>query len=178
MTIASVAVDDPIEAATANQLIANVNGSPGRAIFTANGLWSVPDGVHKFKVTLCGGGAGGHPDTSGGGGEDSYIIPGDPGNDSQMISALYSGVDVGTSYTVTIGAGGATADASGGTTSLGSILSSTGATSSSKGTATVTGGTQSMYRDHFVLNSSGVPYGSGGAGGGGAGAQGIVIIEW
>ena len=56
MTIASVAADEPVQASTTNQLIANVNASPGIAIFTANGTFSVPNGVHKFMVTLCGGG--------------------------------------------------------------------------------------------------------------------------
>ena len=56
MTIATVAADDPVTASAINQLIANVNASPGVAIITSNTTWAVPNGVHKFRVSICGGG--------------------------------------------------------------------------------------------------------------------------
>lgn len=187
MTIASVAVDDPVEAATANQLIDNVNASPGRAIFTSNGTWSVPSGVHKFKVTLCGGGGHGEGFVTVGGGEDSYIVAGANGGDAPMVSSLFSGVELGTSYVITIGAAGAYGG-TGGTTSFGTALTSTGGGSASgttaggRGSTTVSGGSTRLYHDNGILtNSAGAAYGSGGVGTTGsavAGMQGIVVVEW
>jgi len=179
MTISSVAVDDPVEAPTVNQLIDNVNASPGRAILTSNGNWSVPSGVHKFKVTLCGGGSGAQPDQVGGGGEDSYIIPGLPGTSSHMISACFAGIDVGTTYVVTVGAAGAASQGTGGTTSFGTSLVSPGAAYGNKGSVSSGGGAaQLLYYDHVYLSSAGWRYGDGGAGSGAAGRAGICVIEW
>lgn len=176
MTIPSVAVDDPVEAVTANALISHVNTSPGRRSFTSNNVWAVPAGVHKFRVYLAAGGSGGYPDTVGGGGE---TIPGTPGKSAHLASADFAGVDIGTSFAITIGAGGASSGGTGGTTSFGATFSATGATDASKGTVTFPGASVSnMYHgnDRYV-NSSGIGYGSGG-GVGAAGAQGIVVIEW
>lgn len=50
MTLSTVAVDDPILASREQQIIANINASPGRQVFTSNGTFSVPNGIHKFRV--------------------------------------------------------------------------------------------------------------------------------
>lgn len=190
MTIASVTVDEAVQAATMNQLIANVNASPGRAIFTSNGNWSVPDGVHKFKVTLCGGGSGGWAGYTLVVGEDIQVVSGDPGKSSHMISACFAGIDVGSSYVITIGAGGAGGASSGahgsqgGDTSFGTALVSPGAAYNSKGSVTSGGGAaQLLYYDHVFAKSSGDRYGDGGLGGvgdtaGSTGQPGICVIEW
>lgn len=179
MTLSTVAVDDPILASREQQIIAHVNASPGRAIFTSNGTFSVPNGVHKFRVYLAAGGAGGHPDTMGGAGEDSYIIFGAAGNSSHLSSAEFVGVDIGTSFAVTIGAGGVGPDSTGGTTSFGSTYSATGATSGDKGTVTFPSSPNAMYHSNgLYMSSGGWQYGQGGAGGGNNGYQGIVVVEW
>lgn len=180
MTLNAVAVDDPVLASQHNQVFSHVNASPGRQIFTSNGTFSVPEGIHKFRVYLAPGGAGGHPDTTGGGGEDSYVIPGEDGQSSHLVSAEFSGVDIGTSFAVTIGAGGSFPEGTGGTTSFGSTFSCTGATSGgSKGTVTLPSSPNAMYHmNGLYMSSGGWSYGQGGAGGSGAGRQGIVVVEW
>ncbi len=178
MTLETVAVDDPVLASTMQQVIANVNGSPGRAIYTSNGTWSVPNGVHKFKVTLCGGGGANGPDGTSGSGEDSYVVPGGAGGTSPLISAVVAGVDLGTTFAITIGAVGATVGAGGGTTSFGTLMSCTGGgggggpgSPGASGVATFPAGAPSVYHSNLLyVSSSGVPYGQGG--------PGIVVIEW
>lgn len=172
MTIDAVAVDDPVQASTMNQLILGANGSPGRAVIVANGTWSVPDGVHKFKVTVGSGGHGGASDTYGGSGEDSYLIPGAPGANGKIGSSCVAGVEPGTSYSITIGAGGG-ADTAGGTTSFGTLMSA-----SSSAVSFAAGSTSNAYHPPMLCNSGGTLYSGGGAGSGGTGAQGFVMIEW
>lgn len=173
MTIDAVAVDDPVQASTMNQLILGANGSPGRAIIVANGTWSVPDGVHKFKVTLGAGGTGGSFDTMGGGGEDSYIIPGSAGPAGLMASSCVAGVEPGTSYSITIGSGGAAGSGAGGTTSFGTLMSV-----SASAASFAAGSTSNAYHAYPpIANSAGTPYSGGGAANG-AGHQGFVLIEW
>lgn len=202
MTLSTVAADDPIEASLANQLIANVNGSPGVAFFTADGSWAVPAGVHKFKVTVVGGGGAAGGFGSAGGGEDIYSTPGGPGGDSLARSVWVSGAEIGTTYVITIGAGG-TSGGSGGTTSFGSLLTvngggeggsdslyprefgskgSTGSTAggSLAGSAVLTGNKRLPLYDTV----SNIPrhYGEGGPATMSslqlAGAPGLVMIEW
>lgn len=185
MTITAVAADEPVQAATINELISNVNASPGRAIFTSNGNWSVPVGVHKFKVTLCGGGSGAQADYTVVNGEDVQVFPGAGGLSSHVIGACFAGIEIGTTYVITIGAGGAggVSDGSwgsaGGSTSFGTALVSPGATYNSKGSITSGGGAaQLLYYDHIFLKNTGAKYGDGGSGSGAAGQQGICVIEW
>ena len=179
MTLSTVAVGDPILASREQQIIAHVNASPGRQIFTSNGTFSVPNGVHKFRVYLAAGGAGGYPDSAGGGGEESHVIPGIAGNSAHLSSAEFVGVDIGTSFAITIGAGGVGVGAAGGTTSFGSTYSATGATSGSKGTVTFPSSPNAMYHTNgLYMNSGGWAYGQGGSGGSVNGYQGIVVVEW
>ena len=181
MTILSVAVNDPVDAPKTNQLIDHVNASPGRAIFTSNGVWAVPSGVHKFRVYLAAGGGGAEPDTTGGGGDTFFTIPGGPGFDAHLASCDFAGVDIGTSFAITIGAGGGISGGTGGSTSFGASFSATGAVGyTNKGTVTFPSGALApMYHSVMrYLNSSGQGYGQGGAGSGAAGRPGIVVIEW
>lgn len=122
MPISNVSVGQPITDTLTNQLIDHVNGTNGRAMFVSNGNWRVPAGVHKFKVTLCGGGGRGQNSNSSG----ENLIAGGEGGDSPMISAVLSGYDTGTTFVITIGAGGTNAVPLGGTTSFGAVMSSSG----------------------------------------------------
>src|SRR5574337_433503 len=131
--IESVAVDNPVLASTMNQVIDNVNSSPGRAVFTANGSWTVPSGVHKFKVTMCGGGGRGGEGYSYFGGESGGggTWNGGPGGDSPMISAVIAGQAVGATFAVTVGAAGHGAlgsppNTAAGSSSFGSLMSVAG----------------------------------------------------
>lgn len=196
MTIATVAADDPVAASAINQLIANVNGSPGVAIITANTTWAVPNGVHKFRVTLCGGGGGLGPDGIGGSGEDVYSIPGGLGGDSITRRIWVAGADLGTSYSITIGAGGA-AEAAGGATSFGTLLTVAGGGAGPTGTAATpkpkgsvgNPSSGSLLSSALAIGNQSVAlydtpsnyqrgYGEGATNGATTGAPGIVIIEW
>lgn len=191
MTLNTVAADDPIEASLQNQLIAKVNSSPGAAVFTSSGTWVVPAGVHKFRVSLCGGGgaAGAAGST---GSPDFDATPGGPGGDGGARRIWVSGVDLGSSFAVTVGAAGSAS-------AFGSLLTVAGGgvggsdsliqgVPGSKGTyGGVTGGTMSgtsLGIGNEALAIWGAPhgipqaYGQGGPLQGDAGAPGIVIVEW
>lgn len=185
MSLNSVAVDDPILASTHQQIIAHVNASPGRQIFTSNGTFSVPAGIHKFRVFVCSGGQGGYPTGTGGFGEDSYPIEGAKGADGFLVSVDFAGVEIGTSFAVVVGAGGAAYEGAGGTSSFGSTFSITGASGAGRGTVTVPGGSTPMYHyNGLYCDNAGRPYGDGGIGGDVLssaplpGKQGIVVVEW
>lgn len=184
MTLSTVAVNDPVLASTHQQIIAKVNASPGRQVFTSNGTFSVPTGIHKFRVFVISGGQGGQATQVMGAGEDSYLVAGAAGKDGYCVSVDYAGVDIGTSFAVVVGAGGALDEGAGGTSSFGTF-SITGASGAGRGTVTVPGGSNSMYHmNGLYCNTSGIPYGSGGAGGTATpepsqpGVQGIVVVEW
>jgi hypothetical protein len=183
MTITSVAIDDPIQAVTMNELIANINDSPYRLIATVNGNWQVPAGCHKFKVTLCGGGGYGNFAADGGSGEGSYIIPGAPGGSSPMVSAVFSGYDIGTTFVMTVGAAAAP-NGTGGTTSFGTVLISTGASSVANGSITTAPAGALRHLNTTIMTLAGVAYGSGGPGDSpgytarGPGGSGVIVIEF
>lgn len=89
--------------------------------FTANGSWTAPAGVTEVILVGCGGGGGGGAGYSSGGTNGG----GGGGGAIQVIG--YISVTPNTSYTVTIGSGGAghaapTAGDNGGTTSFGTIF--------------------------------------------------------
>lgn len=184
MTLPTVAVGDAIKAALANQVNANINSSPSAVIFTSNGSWAVPEGVHKFRVLVIPGGAGGDTHTTGGSGEESYTIPGADGKPGIAVVGYYSGVAIGTTFAVVVGAGGA-AESAGSQSSFGGTLIAPGATapaSAAYSAGTFPGGFPTLYMTPTFRPSPGSPYGAGGAGsvgaGAGAGSNGAVIIEW
>lgn len=192
MTIATVAVDDPVQASTMNDLIANVNGSPGRQVFTANGTFSVPEGVHQFKVSICGAGGGSGAPGSYYASEEYSATAGGNGGVSPLVSAIVSGQEPGSSFSVTVGAGGA---GTGGSSSFGTLLTvagggaggagpsapgvgSTGSTGAISGSLS---GSVLRHTNSLFLNGSLLAYGSGGAGssaGTNNGIDGIVVVEW
>lgn len=122
MPLSSVAVGDPVQASLNNRLIAHANGTPGRAIFTSNGVWSVPQGVFQFKVYLAGGGGGRGLDYPYGEGEIGY---GGDGGPAPLCSKIITGQETGSSFTITIGAGGAQGS-DGGDSTFGALLTSNG----------------------------------------------------
>lgn len=185
MAIDSVAVDDPILASRENQLISHVNGTPGRAIFTSNGVWSVPAGVYQFKVYVAGGGGKGGPAVVGSGESFGFISDGKRGGDAPLCSKIITGQDIGTSFAITIGAG-ATGSGAGGTTTFGALLQSTGGSVGSE-YAQGTSGTHTGTIRHgnaMFQASQDNGYGQGGRGGvfddnaGANGNNGICVIEW
>lgn len=200
--IDNVAVDEPILASTMNALINGANGSPGRAVYLADGVFSVPAGVQRFKVTLCGGGGGGGAAGSGGGGEDLFVTQGGPGGDAPMISAIFTGYDEGASIPVIVGAGGDGPLHEAGETTSFATLSSTGGlpgatgpsspggvgTKGNPGTGNFPVGAPSFFHTNELFgvgytNKVLVGYGRGGVGGNDGvaaldGRPGIVVIEW
>lgn len=194
MPLSEVEVGGPVKASTQNGLIKNANGSPGRAVFTANGTWSVPAGVYRFKVTMCGGGgSGGNPYFAFGiDGQDSYN--GGDGGDAPLCSKIFGGIEAGTTYTITIGAGAAAGSgAAGGTSTFGALLQSTGGGKGVNATelyylpkqAKGTSGTHNgdlRHGNELFLKAQEDPYGSGGICSATAalqaGTNGICVIEW
>jgi hypothetical protein len=86
-------------------------------IFAATGSWTAPTGVTRVRATVVGGGGGGSTSTCGTNGGKGGVAIG-----------IYT-VTPGTSYSITIGAGGAATgntSAAGGTTSFASFCSATG----------------------------------------------------
>ncbi len=196
MTLETVGVGDPVPASLNNQLINHVNKSPGRKIIKVNDTWSVPDGVHSFKVYVAGGGGQGGAAVPPEFFDGSYG-PGGPGGVGPLVSKVFTGQDIGTTFAITIGQGGDNGSSGlGGTTSFGTLLESEGGgrgfyTGSYYPYATphagVTGDHNGQIRhnqDMFMTNSGiaygggGVPASAGGGGYGGAGTDGICVIEW
>lgn len=200
--INNVAVDDPITAETMNALIDSVNGSPNRVVLLADTVWAVPAGVQRFKVTLCGGGGRGGNAGLWAYSEYFIITAGGEGGDAPMISAIFSGVEEGQSFPVTVGDGGSGPTPVAGTaTSFGLLVSGGGAAGGAgpnssqasgvkgnPGTASFPPGAPSMFHGNELFGYTYVNkeirgYGRGGAGDpGGSGAlpghPGIVVIEW
>jgi hypothetical protein len=109
-----------------NAMIDHYNNRGGRTVYVSNGTFTLPAGINRFRVTLCGGGGRGHAAVDVGFGEDSTVLAGGEGGDAPMISAVISGYDAGTAFNVTIGAGGTSGTPTGGTTSFGTLMSSAG----------------------------------------------------
>jgi hypothetical protein len=149
---------------------------------TGTQSFTVPSDVSQLEVILCGGGGGGawHPNNNntggGGGGSVTYAV---------------LAVTPGSSHTVTIGAGGS-ANASGGTSSFGSLLSITGgspggtyfgnvsgwggAAAGLGGSGGSTGTAQSYSNGAYALSAnSGMPGAFGLGGGGGSSLGGNIV---
>lgn len=201
MPIETVAVDEAIRASTQNKLIANANGSPGRAIFTSNGSWSVPAGVYRFKVYLAGGGgAGGDAWEYFGSGVDGggYRGEGGRGGNGPLCSRIFSGYEPGTTFLITIGAGAVPAGPFGVPAATPAAASTFGTVLTSNPGGNGTGGTvanpsqgaqgshngQIVHTNQLFLASQNNGYGEGGQGGnathpnGFNGNPGICVIEW
>ena len=160
----------------------------GQKLFASSTTWVAPQGVTKVLVSGSGGGgSGGAAQIDGSGG----TFPGGRGgNGGQRYRNLVT-VTPGTTYTVTIGAGGAAVSSPGvngnaGTaTSLGALITIAagaaggGATSSAAGTAGANGASDTLYP-----LTAGTAAGAGGAGATTSGASstaggaGWLQLEW
>lgn len=194
MTIPAPAVDAPFKASVAKQIIDHINLSAGRFIFKSNGTFTVPNGVHQFRVYMAGrGGDGGNMVLVGENESNGF-----PGGVSPLISAIFSGYAVGTSFAVTVGDG--TND---GTTKFGTLMQCTAGANGdyygpgAPGTPTFPLGQTSIYHDNgmfgdmYTDSSLGMTYFRGyGSNGRGAyqgssgwipflaGMPGVCVIEW
>jgi hypothetical protein len=86
-------------------------GAPNTSIYTASGFWICPPSIFKVRVTVVGGGGGSNAEETSGGSGGCAI-------------GVYN-VTPGTTYSLTVGAGG-NLGAAGGTSSFGSFCSATG----------------------------------------------------
>jgi hypothetical protein len=169
----------------------------GNATFTSSGTWTAPAGVTSVTVSMIGGGGGGGGQDLGGGG-------GGGGGGGQRYSTS-STVVPGTTYTVTVGTGGAwnvAGGAAGGTSIFNGINATGGDGGTSAGLgegawglggaggspAGNNGGDGGMNGENGVggTGGSGVLLGYGGGGDGQGifnpvgenGAPGLVYLEW
>lgn len=160
-----------LPASEVNQLIHHVTGSPNRAVYGADGVWTVPDGCHRFKVTLC---SYGGTSSSYDGGGDTGLLAGGRGGHSPMVSRIID-AEVGASYAITV---------NGFETKFGTLLSSTAGGNNSGPNAgpdgTSTGAELQHGNELFYL--AGKPCGKGGQSTGGImpenGGFPICVIEW
>lgn len=176
----------PVLASDMAQVFHNVNGSPNLVAYFSNNTWQVPNGCHKFRVTLYGGGGAVEsdiPDEFG-----AYVR----GEDGVRARTYFSGVDVGTTFNVVVGAGQVYTGGpgSGGVSSFGPNFSAPGGRSGittyrEAQSATFPSGLIQLYvNPEYVFPFADFyrAWGSGGYSGGDAprsnGYQGLVIIEW
>lgn len=189
MTIALVSASAGAKASEHNQVFHHVN-SGKRAVFTSNGIWTVPDGCHAFIVWLCGGGGIGNDSTVTGDPGDPTYGPGTDGGDSPLASLVVTGQAIGSSFAITIGAAGVrTGSVNGGTSSFGALLSCTGGIAGgAPGSVSVGSGYMLhgnlLFGAGYQLNKL-RGYGAGGAGSPGGptgigsdGMPGICVITW
>jgi hypothetical protein len=193
MTLPTAAVDAPVLASTLNQVYAHINLSAGRFVFTSNGSFVVPPGVHQFRVYMAGrGGQGGNPVVVGD--TDNF---GGPGGVSPMISAIFTGQAIGATFAIVVGDG--TND---GTTKFGTLMQVTAGTagqdgnpngSGAMGTPTFPLGQTPVYHSNGLFGAPQAHpvhggnvfrgFGEGGAGatagvGAQAGMSGVCVVEW
>lgn len=112
-----------------NQTIAVSGGTPNlnTVVFPSSGSWTAPTGVTKIYAYCIAGGGGG-------GGTGQSDAPGRTGGGGGAAWGQLTVVP-GTTYTITVGAGGAgsntTTGSTGGTSSIGALMSCTGGVGSS-----------------------------------------------
>lgn len=149
-------VDDPVTLAWLQGVQNHVQNTVGAQLFTANGTFTVPEGVHNITVYLCGGGG--------------RTVNGSPVNGLDKCAGGYSpmavkhiAVEPGQSFGVVIGAAGTSSNGGGGKTSqFGTVLYSSGgaqgaqsATAPANGVATG----QDYIVDNFIRHADGRRYG-------------------
>ena len=132
-------------------------------IITQTTSWTCPDGVTSVHVRVFGAGAGGRAPSSG------NATGGNGGGGGHMSTAMLTVVP-GTTYPVTIGAGG-DSNSAGGASSFGTLLSAYGAYDNDGGTGGGGGGASSTNYFHGNNGGDG-DYGGGGGAGGGYGSSG------
>jgi hypothetical protein len=162
----------------------------GWQAFASNGTFTVPANVYSVKITTVGGGGGGGAGYSVWPGGDSGGLPTYyKGGNGGLAAASWNIVATtpGTTYSVSVGIGGA-AGASGGTSAFGITLC-TAAGGFAGGNAAYGDGTNGAVGSTgtgFVIPGGASAwglYGQGGAGGigdgtGSAGSSGVVVLEW
>ena len=119
------------DATNGRWLVSVIGAAKGIQVFTANGNWICPEGVRIAWVTAQGGGGGG------GSGQIGFFGGGGGGAGAAAYRQVIAPVP-GTTYAVTIGAGGAAQNA-GAATSLGALLSLAGGGGASGKTGGVAG---------------------------------------
>jgi len=139
--------------------------------FTSTQSWTVPAGVTQLQIVAVGGGGGG-------GGASTTGIGSSTGGGGGGGAIVYNNavaVTPGTSYTITIGAGGTSSSTgtsgTGGTTSVGALLTAAGGGGGSRGGGAGSGG--STGSGGTIINGA-----SGGAGGSSGTAMGNIPGGW
>lgn len=124
-TAANITVDAKGRVTAASSASLNSYAGPNSQLFTSSGTFTVPAGVTNIMVTVVGGGGGG----SWGWGDACVPYYGGGGGVGGVAGG-YLSVTPGSTFTVTVGAGGAGSNtgngSAGGTSSFGSAFTATG----------------------------------------------------
>lgn len=128
----------------------------GSVTFTSSGSWVVPNGVRTLQIFCVGGGGGGGRGYVDDHGDDGYDTYGGGGGGGGYTATKTVAVSPGTSYTVTIGAGGSAGR---------NIVSTDGGTTSFGGLCSAPGGRMGLSYNKATNGKTGG--GAGGSGGGG-----------
>jgi hypothetical protein len=140
-------------------------------IFVANGTFTIPTGVTKLKVTVCGGGG------TGGAGNSCLNASGGGGGGAGVAIKWLTGLTPGNTITVTRGAAGGSSSIASGTQSITTVTGGGGGTGSTPPTCNTNGnlGTAGAATNGDI-NLSSRNYGTTEAtSGGGAGTFGGLI---
>jgi hypothetical protein len=139
-------------------------------VFTSSGTWTKPSSGTITKVYASGGGGGGGTGAVGSSGANSS--GGGGGGGAILVEAVFATADLGTTETITIGAGGAISSA-GGTSTFGSKVSAFGGGGGATGQVSgASGGGASSGYTAAGGNASGATAGTNPGAGGSAGATG------
>lgn len=172
-----------------NWRVLAVDESHGRKLYTASSTWVCPQGVTKVMVSGAGGGGGGGAAFSD---FASGVYAGGKGGQGGQRYRNVLSVTPGTTYTITIGAGGAGTSVEGGTassgtsTSFGALLTIAGGSGGVSAVAGVGPGAAGAAgaADALYMQPGGTSSGAGGAGAttigpaGSTGSAGFLQVEW
>jgi hypothetical protein len=175
----------------ANSITHKLDVLKGKQLFTSSGTFTVPAGVTKVSISMCGGGGGGGATAHGGGcgaatviGQHIDVIPGESitvtvgaggAGGAPYNNGVSGGVSSFGSYFSVSGGGGGGTGIGGGTISNVSTLLGANGTNGNNGTPDYKGGAAGF---NLALRGRGGDGTTGGSASAYPGSSGFVLVEW